>query len=1265
MTQLSVKLAFERHWFPPDAGLGTIVDSLGNDIRLLSNAGTLRKKYDARFQDRYDYRLWRLIGAKMGGLTDISSGWGTPYETVENGLAATNGKHVWGLMAVLAVSLARHAAMTQWKGSADGKRWFSEHEGSDLAVIANRRLGSLPLVSGFEAECAAVGCLLLDSVQHFRYNSTGVPMSLDDAKQYVGSLIGLLEQISYPASGNLREASGPPRWEPGWSPLSFYEIRSQREKRNDSIAPFDGYDFAMRLRAPFYNVRGILREAVICSRRYDSELLLQAYLFAMSAWRYARSLNRGHEQWLKHKYRLGHDEMTKRAQFVVSQLEELRSLMRATQAAYDLADVLGCARLSYLLLSQVPDFVQSAARLEDVVPGWNDAGCEQDEWHLGERFTKLVKEIRGYPRTVSWTVRQAGLEVDSRFYVPSLGKDLASNAAAAVVTVVNSSSPPQSQSPQPMNVDPIGLLVGPDYEADSRWAAILKYYPQSVQRPLNPLRDLNRDLKDDIVKLQPGQEMHDSFGICLKYGFVATAGRILKAMLDPSLAELADMAHSMKRASQVMPVGIEPQRYAKWCRILRDRLVSLPIGEGGWHALSGEDAARLLVLHEVLIGRGLSIIRGSNDATAHVLVAKHYGSLADSQLRELLDSTRVAGARGCATVTPEALWEWIESASTVTRLGCPACISVVALTDNELGILALLKGRQALYCRWQCDESVGLLVERVTAYLSDYVDEPANGLAWPESLLAMCRHICDQVPPGTRWCLVAAAPELAVLPWQLLYQNVAEEMVVSLVPNLGWATMSRRRELRFTRGVTERLSMASSLDGMRTRLTSSSDRLAQTLGSVGVVLGHGVKLPEAPTICVADKPLWIEEWLEMAKHRTCIVHSCSAAKGESQFLGDIGGVPALLLGGNTLCFMAPVSEVSVEVAEKLHDALVEADGPAETGLRYLTAVRSCPPVGLYNLYGLANDMPVDGKAALSDELWSRTIPTRYVAGQILTGRVVHMRKYGAFIELAENVQGLLHVSEYADQGDKAADLLVKVGQAVTVRILSVEPAEQKIALSMKLGMDASRQSDPLPGNAASIDDLWLRIVPERYTAGQILKGRIVNIVDYGAFVELAENVRGLLHVSEYADQPNGPAAELVKVGQEVDVKILWVKPKERKIALSMNLDEEAPHQPEPLQGKVAGINDLWLRTVPERYLPGQVVKGRVVNVVAYGAFVELEENVSGLLHVSEYADQGTTPGSECIQIGHEVHVKILWVKPEERKIALSMKLGQEASQQQK
>jgi hypothetical protein len=936
--------------WPSNAGLGTIAYGANGDQKRVTDIQQMWEGYDGKFGDRHDYRLWRRA-ARYLFPTATSRRWGSLVQVANEALDTEDIKHAWGVLAVLSGCLARRANLTKWNAQGDRERDFTEPDALKLADRAEQRLSSLQLLTEWEAECAIISCLLLDAWQNLRHKLKQVAMTAEEARSYLNRFTKVLRAAD-------------PNWQPGWRPISFDAVRQRRRESRDAIAPFDVFQLCLRMREPFYNIRGIVHEAIVSAQHYDRDLLDHAYRFAVSTWRYGRALNRGQEKWLEDARRLGASETTVRAQLLVSQLEELRALFRASQAARDLGDMLESGRLSYLLLRRIPNWVVTAAALKDVVPGWASRSDDEvspdkkNDLSLDKRFVNLVKDIRGYPGAVCGAIRQVGLEPDPRF--PRPARD------------ARGTRPPTACVGKPKPKEPLDMLVEADQSSDPRWQSLKESgYQFCPNKPFRPLQELHADLKQGKAKLNTEKQKHDAFGICIHYGHVATAARILECLSSPSLSDLGDLAHSMKRASQVAPVGIEPDQHGKWREILRRTWASMPLGEDDWEALTEDEMKVTLILHETLIGRGLAIIRDSGEAVTTLLVEKHYGALTESVLRDTLDVGEVAGARGCATVTPGRLQEWLREtpANSNDGLGAPVCVSLTLVNSDTLGILMVANGQPAAYRSYRCKSSVLKLLKNLEPWLLKFAINPAQAIPWGRFLGELAKSIAEQACQMTKetrgraaWLLLAAPPELAGLPWQLLFRDVCQgrNVVVSLVPNLSWAAMARKPTRGWTTGITLSLNRSANLAQFREHLERDAEQLAHRLESVGVVFGHGVPVPDAPTICFTDRPLWVKHWLKIAKRRFCLVFSCSAAKGDPVFLGDIGGVPGLVLGGETMLLCAPVAEIPIEAASKLHQWVMNAEAPAEFGLRYLGAVQECPQVGLFNLYGLADEPVATG-----------------------------------------------------------------------------------------------------------------------------------------------------------------------------------------------------------------------------------------------------------------------------------------------------------------
>ncbi len=253
------------------------------------------------------------------------------------------------------------------------------------------------------------------------------------------------------------------------------------------------------------------------------------------------------------------------------------------------------------------------------------------------------------------------------------------------------------------------------------------------------------------------------------------------------------------------------------------------------------------------------------------------------------------------------------------------------------------------------------------------------------------------------------------------------------------------------------------------------------------------------------------------------------------------------------------------------------------------------------------------------------VQNKYPVATKVKGEVVNVMTYGAFVKLEDGIEGLVHISEMSwTKRVNHPSELVSIGDEVEVVVLGINMEKQEISLGMK-------QTQPNPW-----DD-----VAAKYPVGTKVKGTVRNLTNYGAFVELEEGVDGLLHVSDMSwTRKLSHANEMLKKGDEVECEVLTVDEERRRIALGLK----------QLEG------DPWSTDIPERYKPGAIVKGKVTKITNFGVFVELEEELEGLLHVSELADDKVENPEDVVKVGDEVDVKILRVDVEDRKIGLSRRL---------
>ncbi len=252
------------------------------------------------------------------------------------------------------------------------------------------------------------------------------------------------------------------------------------------------------------------------------------------------------------------------------------------------------------------------------------------------------------------------------------------------------------------------------------------------------------------------------------------------------------------------------------------------------------------------------------------------------------------------------------------------------------------------------------------------------------------------------------------------------------------------------------------------------------------------------------------------------------------------------------------------------------------------------------------------------------VDQRFPVGSRVRGKVVSLTDYGAFVELAEGIEGLVHISEMSwTQRVKHPSKVVSVGDPVEVVILDVDKVNKRISLGM-------RQTEPNP---------WLS-VEERYPVGTRVEGTIRNLTDFGAFVELEEGIDGLIHVSDmsWTKRVRHPS-EVLKRGDKVEAVVLHVDKANRRISLGLKQS-----QPDP-----------WQSVVPEKYRVGMDVKAKVVRLTDFGAFVELEDGVEGLLHISELSHERVAKPEDVVSVGNELTLKIIKLDAEERKLGLSLR----------
>ena len=262
-----------------------------------------------------------------------------------------------------------------------------------------------------------------------------------------------------------------------------------------------------------------------------------------------------------------------------------------------------------------------------------------------------------------------------------------------------------------------------------------------------------------------------------------------------------------------------------------------------------------------------------------------------------------------------------------------------------------------------------------------------------------------------------------------------------------------------------------------------------------------------------------------------------------------------------------------------------------------------------------------GLKQTTENPWT-SIVEKFPVGSRVMGKVVNLAAYGAFVEIAPGIEGLVHISEFSwtKRVARPSDML-NVGDEVLVSVLQVDAENQKIALGI-------RQTQENPWDT----------VQDRYPVGSRVKGKVRNFTNYGAFIELEEGIDGMIHISDmsWTRKVNRPS-ECLQKGEEVEAIVESVDPKEQRISLSLKKAQTDP----------------WAE-IASKYPVGKLVKGKVSKIASFGAFIELEDGVDGLVHISQISDDRVTHVKDVLKEGQEVEARVVKLDRKDRRIGLSM-----------
>jgi small subunit ribosomal protein S1 len=312
------------------------------------------------------------------------------------------------------------------------------------------------------------------------------------------------------------------------------------------------------------------------------------------------------------------------------------------------------------------------------------------------------------------------------------------------------------------------------------------------------------------------------------------------------------------------------------------------------------------------------------------------------------------------------------------------------------------------------------------------------------------------------------------------------------------------------------------------------------------------------------------------------------------------------------------------------------------GLCHITDLswgRVSHPSKLYNVgdeievkilkYDKDSDRVSLGVKQLRDDPWAK-VPEKYPVGASVTGTVVSITDYGVFVELEEGVEGLVHISEMSwSKKPRHPSKMVAVDDKIEIKVLKVEAETKRISLGMK-------QLQPNPWD----------VVEESYPVGSVIEGKIKNITDFGVFIGIEEGIDGLIHVSDlsWTERIKHPSEKYAK-GETIQAVVLKIDKENERFSLGVK-------QLEP---------DPWLAAV-KNYPTGTIVEGTITNVTDFGIFVQLEEGIEGLVHISEISKEKIQTPIGMFNVGDTLKAMVISVSSDDRKIALSTKALEEGDE---
>jgi hypothetical protein len=931
-------------------------------------------RLDERYSERADYQLWRVL-ERPRVATRLSEGW-----------------RCQGLVALAIVALNNKEPKVQWGAVSLAPRLLVGEKAKELARTdlqgRSHLIGTceklLPYIvpaEGHGAECGLLEFLLRGALQSSRYEEAGTPMEVAHVPVYLLALKRAINKADR-------------HWTPG-DCIDTSTLNAERRCHGGNLlSAIRVEELTLKLHQVLYRARAVAVKAVEASGRLgedERKLLDEAWRFALSAWRVVRATRLGLQ-------RTGHEHRERKKQL---EAEEARALWQVSGAASDRGDQYAARKFLCILQHVVPD-----------------------ELLHKEPFKSLGN------KTSRW-IRQLGLRVDPRFkmraednkprteqYIASLISALAEEesqdqgegaqggqGSPTVPATFLPGSREDKTTTHPLFRKRVAYDRSEEPSLKHWWGKVLAECVDTPRDPLGPLQVLLDRAERGGCDQPPLEALRSALNLSLHYGLIEQARSFLRAIRKRSGIQKEDVvnfAHSVKRAAQALPFALDGKSHETWRRALRKGWAAI-LGTAGydqWYVLgaasapSGICANDAMVVHEMRLGRGITLSTGLAPDQAGHLVHRHYDALEEDEVRDLLDTGAIAfSSKGPATVLPDRVEQWLQTTPSQgeRRLGSPVCVSIIELDQDRLGVLMHAKGSGWDYCVLHCPEWKAA-TEEVAGACGDLAKRPQNGsqdhpMPWG-SLQGLAESIvshAESLDERSRWLLVGVEPELARLPWQRFIGDWGGgDYVVSIVPSFSWAVMTGERRGRRSRrppsgmktepvgascpathrGIDLRLSSAPDLRPLCCRIEGDRHKLENCLGTrTSIVCGHGTCSGEhcyLPSVSLGQSSLSLDNWIEVADSRLCLVHSCFGGTASPMFFGDFGGIPGIVLRFECRLVAAPVSEVSTQTAEAFHDALTQGNGSSTIGERYLEAAKKDPRVSLYNLYGFANEWLLPG-----------------------------------------------------------------------------------------------------------------------------------------------------------------------------------------------------------------------------------------------------------------------------------------------------------------